>query len=61
MNTFLVYYQDKESGAKIPLGVLVDRRKSERGDDGNGMLRLARKEFAEKEKDISSIFVWRVT
>jgi len=61
MHTFLVYCQDKESDAKIPLGVLVDRRKSDRGDNGSGMLRLARKEFAEKGKEFSNISVWKVS
>jgi len=61
MHTFLVYCQDKESDAKIPLGVLVDRRKLDRGDNAQGMLRLARKEFAEREKEFSNIMVWKVS
>jgi hypothetical protein len=58
MNTVMVYRLDQETKEKIPLGILVDRRKSDRGaENAIGMLRLARKEFAETEKESSSIFI----
>jgi hypothetical protein len=57
MNTVMVYRIDKETRAKIPLGILVDRRKSERENNLMGMLRLARKEFAVTEEESSSIFI----
>ena len=61
MPTFLVYCHDKETDTKIPLGVLVERRKTDRGDNHNGMLRLARKEFGEKEKEFSNLFIMRIS
>jgi hypothetical protein len=57
MNTVLVYRLDQETKGKIPLGILVDRRKSDRGDNVIGMLRLARKEFAKSEEESSQIFI----
>lgn len=57
MNTVMVYRLDQETKTKIPLGVLVDRRKSDRGDNVIGMLRLARREFAESERESSCIFI----
>ena len=57
MQTVMVYRLDQETKANIPLGILVERRKSERGDNVIGMLRLARKEFAEDGKEPSSIFI----
>jgi len=57
LNTVAVYRLDQQSKAKILLGILPERRQSERGDNTVGMLRLARKEFAETEEDARNIFI----
>jgi len=57
MQTVMVYRLDNETKAKVPLGVLIDRRKSDRGDNVIGMLRMARKEFAETERESANIFI----
>lgn len=40
-----------------PLGILVDRRKHERGDNVIAMLRMARREFAGTEEEAADIFI----
>jgi hypothetical protein len=57
MDSVLVYRLDRETRAKVPLGILVERRKSERGQNFVGMLRRARKEFAKTQEDLSEIFI----
>ncbi len=57
MDSVMVYRLDRETKAKVPLGVLVERRKSERGQNVIGMLRRARKEFAETQEDSPNIFI----
>ena len=56
--TVMVYLMDKNGMRKEPIGVIVERRKSER-DNNNaiGMLRLARKEFAETEEETKRIVI----
>jgi len=56
--TVMVYLMDKNGMGKEPIGVIVERRKSER-DNNNaiGMLRLARKEFAKTEEEAQRIIV----
>jgi hypothetical protein len=56
--TVMVYLLDKNGIGKEPVGVIVERRKSER-DDNNaiGMLRLARKEFAKTEEEAQRIII----
>jgi hypothetical protein len=56
--TVMVYLLDKNGTGKEPIGVIMERRKSER-DDNNalGMLRLARKEFAKTEEDAQRIVI----
>jgi hypothetical protein len=58
LKTVMVYCLDRESLRKEPLGILTERRKSER-DKNNaiGMLRLARKEFAETEEQAKRILI----
>ena len=57
METIFVYRLDCKTKAEIPLGILLERRKQERGDNTVGMLRLARRKFARTAKDKTSIFV----
>ena len=56
LKTVMVYWMDQENMRKEPLGILTERRKSER-DDNNviGMLRLARKVFAKTEEQAKRI------
>lgn len=58
LKTVMVYWLDRENMRKEPLGILTERRKSER-DNNNaiGMLRLARKEFAETEEQAKGILI----
>ena len=58
MKTVMVYLMDKNNFQKVPIGIITERRKSER-DDNNaiGMLRLARKEFAKTEEEIKRIVI----
>lgn len=57
-NTVMVYLLDNNGARKEPVGVILERRKSER-DDNNaiGMLRLARKEFAKTEEEARRIVI----
>jgi hypothetical protein len=54
----MVYWMDKKNMRKEPIGILMERRKSER-DNNNaiGMLRLARKEFAKTEEESQRILI----
>lgn len=54
----MVYLLGKNGIGKEPLGVIVERRLSER-DSSNaiGMLRLAREEFAETEEEARRIVI----
>ncbi len=56
--TVMVYMLDKCGKGKEPIGILTARRKSERdGNNAIGMLRLARKEFAETEEMAKRIVI----
>ena len=56
--TVMVYLMDKNGIGKEPIGVITERRISER-DSNNalGMLRLARKEFAKTEEEAQRIVI----
>ena len=56
--TVMVYLRDKSGIGKEPIGVIAERRKSER-DNNNaiGMVRLARKEFAKTEEEAQRIII----
>ena len=56
--TVMVYLLDKNGIGKEPIGVITERRKSER-DNNNaiGMMRLARKEFAKTEEEAQRIII----
>ena len=56
--TVMVYLRDKNGIGKEPIGVITERRKSER-DNNNaiGMVRLARKEFAKTEEEAQRIII----
>lgn len=53
----VVYRLDEESMEKEPVGMLRERRKADRGERLLGMLRLARKEFAETAENHSKIVI----
>jgi hypothetical protein len=57
VKSVLVYRLDSETKAVVPVGILMDRRNQERGDNVIGMLRLAKREFAESEKDAANLFI----
>ena len=58
VKTVMVYWMDQKNMTKEPIGILSERRKSER-DDNNaiGMLRLARKVFAQTEEQAKRIMI----
>jgi len=58
IKTVMVYLRDKNGIGKEPIGVITERRKSER-DNNNaiGMMRLARKEFAKTEEEAQRIII----
>ncbi len=58
LKTVMVYWMDLNSMRKEPIGILTERRKSER-DNNNaiGMLRLARKVFAKTEEEAKRIII----
>lgn len=55
--TVMVYRLDDNTKSMEPLGILVERRKKERGDNITGMVHLARKEFDGTEDNTSRITV----
>lgn len=56
--TVMVYLMDKERRHREPLGIITERRKSERDvNNAIGMLRLARKEFARSEEEAQRIVI----
>ena len=58
LKTVMVYWLDRENMRKEPLGILTERRKSEReNNNAVGMLRLARKEFAKTEEQAKRILI----
>lgn len=57
MTSVFVYRLDPKTRERIPLGILMERRKAERGDNEIGMLRMARKEFAGTEAESRTIFI----
>jgi len=58
LKTVMVYWIDQSNMQKEPIGILTERRKSER-DNNNaiGMLRLARKVFAKSEEEAKRIII----
>ena len=58
VKTVMVYWMDQKNMQKEPIGILTERRKSER-DNNNaiGMLRLARKVFAQTEEQAQRIII----
>ncbi|HLE17944.1 MAG TPA: hypothetical protein VI728_06640 [Syntrophales bacterium] len=56
--TVMVYLMDEKTMQKEPIGIMTERRISDR-DNNNaiGMLRLARKEFAKTEEEAKRIVI----
>jgi len=57
LKTVMVYWMDKKSMRKEPIGILMERRKTERENNAIGMLRLARKAFAKTEEESRRILI----
>jgi hypothetical protein len=56
--TVMVYMMDKNRLGKEPMGIITERRKSEReSNNAIGMLRLARKEFSKTEEEAKRIVI----
>ncbi len=56
-HSVVVYRLDEETMEKEPVGMLLERRKADRGERMLGMLRLARKEFGETADNHSKIVI----
>lgn len=61
MPKFLIYFKDKKTDKDMIIGVLEERRRFERGDNISGLLKLAKKIFAIKTEDLSSIYALRIS
>ncbi|OGP81358.1 MAG: hypothetical protein A2Z13_06430 [Deltaproteobacteria bacterium RBG_16_64_85] len=57
LKTIMVYRMDIKNMRKEPIGILIERRKSERENNAVGMLRLARKKFAKTEEESKRIVI----
>jgi hypothetical protein len=57
VKSVLVYRLEGDTKAVVPVGILMDRRNHERGDNAIGMLRMAKREFAESEKEAANLFI----
>jgi len=58
VKTVMVYLMDEQRVGKEPLGIITERRKSERDvSNAIGMLRLAREEFAKTEEEARRIVI----
>ena len=57
MRTAIVYRLDEKTLDKEPIGVLVERRQTDRVNNDIGLLRRARKEFAETEEESRRIVI----
>lgn len=58
VKTVMVYWMDQENRRKEPLGILTERRKTEReNNNAVDMLRLARKVFAKTEEQAKRIMI----
>ena len=57
LKTVMVYCMDSKNMRKEPIGILMERRKTDRENNAIGMLRLARKEFAKTEEESRKILI----
>ncbi len=57
MKAVTVYRVDYLRKTRVPIGVVLERRRKERGDNLLGLLRLARKAFASSPEEALSIAV----
>lgn len=58
LKTVMVYLMDEKTLRKEPIGILTERRRSDRdGNNAIGMLRLARKVFAKTEDEAKRIVI----
>ena len=66
MQEITVYRWDYGKNTKVPIGVVLERRKTERGSNYIDLLRLARRRFAENAAGPVHIFIglrhirWRI-
>lgn len=58
LKTVMVYWMDQDTLQKEPIGILPERRKSEReNNNAIGMLRFARKVFAKTDEEAKRIVI----
>lgn len=57
VKSVMVYRLDRKTMRKEPIGIVLERRRMERENNAVGLLRLARKEFAETEEEAKYIVI----
>ena len=57
MKNITVYRVDYVRKSKVPIGMVVERRKEERGDNIIGLLRMARKAFSTSPEEALHIAI----
>jgi hypothetical protein len=57
MQVVIVYRVDCETMIKDPIGIVFEKRKSERGNNNYDLLRMARKRYALNKGDASRIYI----
>lgn len=57
MKTVTVYRIDYAKKTRVPIGVVVERRKKDRGENLLGLLRVARKTYSSPELDSIQIAI----
>jgi hypothetical protein len=57
MQEITVYLWDYGKNTKVPIGIVLERRKTERGSNYIDLLRLARRRFAENAAGLVHIFI----
>jgi hypothetical protein len=60
MKNVTVYRVDYVRKSKVPIGMVVERREEERGDNIIGLLRMARKAFSNSPEEALHIAIDRV-
>jgi hypothetical protein len=56
-NEFDVYYRDYSTKSMVYIGKIVERRRKERGNNHQDLLKKARKDYSPRVKDPNSIFL----
>lgn len=61
MPRFLIFLKESETDDGVPIGVLEERRRFDRGDNQTGLLKLAMKIFGIKTESLSSMYALKIS